>query len=348
VLQVLLTVALSLHASLRSSLKQTQVVPLSAFALHAGFRAPPKKSTTKPFVFTPFKKEKKKYQASSAKGIPSRRGKTFSPFGNTKPNIPSSVPKGKVLATQNILGQNQIICRNFRLDSAKIFSFLGSYSSLTSMPSYPLPEVAFVGRSNVGKSSLLNTLTGAHKAIAVESKQPGRTQLMNHFLCKDTDGDICLFTDLPGYGYAKVSKEAQEQISQFVGSYLRYRGALKLTCILVDARREPQDADIKMIQFLNDVGGNFLVIATKVDKLNKNELDASIQNLRMVLELPLDMPILRFSAVTGEGTKQIWHHIKDAMLDDGIFSPAEIESSQDEEIDDYDEDGDYDNEENYN
>eukprot|EP01033_Poteriospumella_lacustris_P013776 gene13776-9865_t len=170
------------------------------------------------------------------------------------------------------------------------------------MPSYSVPEVAFVGRSNVGKSSLLNAISGLHKAIAVESKQPGRTQMMNQFLCGDADGDICIFTDLPGYGYAKIAKDIQQRISRFVNEYIRERGALKMTCLLVDARREPQAADVQMVEFLNEIGGNYVVVATKVDKLSPNEVDASMRRLQEAMHLPPEMPV-RFSAVTGEGKR---------------------------------------------
>lgn len=106
---------------------------------------------------------------------------------------------GKNFAQQTIWGQNIIDVREFNVDKPKTFEFLGSYDSLESMPQFPLPEIAFLGRSNVGKSSLLNCLTQQHKALAVVSKTPGRTRLMNLFKCSDADGDICIFVDLPGY-----------------------------------------------------------------------------------------------------------------------------------------------------
>lgn len=161
---------------------------------------------------------------------------------------PDDAPATRSFGVRNILGQNIVNCREFSLDSTKEFSFIDSYSSFRSIPSFPLPEIAFVGRSNVGKSSLLNTISGSSKQIAVEGKVPGRTQLINLFRCQDSEGDICIFTDLPGYGFAKVSKEKQDEISRFVNQYLGKRGSLKLTVLLVDARREPQVADIKMLQ----------------------------------------------------------------------------------------------------
>lgn len=107
------------------------------------------------------------------------------------------VPKN--LAQRNILGQNIINCRSFNLDSAKQFDFIGSFKSLNSIPIFSFPEIGFIGRSNVGKSSLLNCLTGLNKKIAVEGKTPGRTQSINIFSCKDKVGDICFLVDLPGY-----------------------------------------------------------------------------------------------------------------------------------------------------
>lgn len=181
--------------------------------------------------------------------VPQRTSTVTSPRPTVAHSSPvTSKPQGKILTRQTILGKNLVTCRNFRVDSTKFFRFLGSYDALASMPAYSVPEIAFVGRSNVGKSSLLNAISGLHKTIAVESKQPGRTQMMNQFLCGDADGDICLFTDLPGYGYAKIAKDVQQRISHFVNEYLRERGALKMTCLLVDARREPQAADLQMVE----------------------------------------------------------------------------------------------------
>lgn len=108
----------------------------------------------------------------------------------------------------------------------------GSFTSAISVPTYPLPEIAFIGRSNVGKSSLLNCLTGLNKKIAVESKTPGRTQAINLFKCSDKEGDICVFVDLPGYGFAKMSKDQQAGIGVFLSGYLEERGPLKLVILL--------------------------------------------------------------------------------------------------------------------
>ncbi|RYH31164.1 ribosome biogenesis GTP-binding protein YsxC, partial [archaeon] len=170
------------------------------------------------------------------------------PFASRGASDRVESPKPKNFATKTILGQHIITCREFKLDSKKEFEFIGSYTNADQIPIYPIPEVAFVGRSNVGKSSLLNCISGASKNIAVESKIPGRTQCINLFKCKDMSGDICIFTDLPGYGFAKLGKEQQRDISTFVNKYLVGRAALKLTVVIVDARRGQQESDTSMME----------------------------------------------------------------------------------------------------
>jgi ribosome biogenesis GTP-binding protein YsxC/EngB len=156
--------------------------------------------------------------------------------------------KAKVYAQQTIWGQAIINCRPFKIDGKRTFEYLGSHADVKDVPTYALPEIAFLGRSNVGKSSLLNSITGSNKDIAVASKTPGRTRCINQFKCKDTDGDICTFVDLPGYGFAKIAKERQEDISLFLKGYLEDRSNLRMAVLLVDARREPQDQDLRMLE----------------------------------------------------------------------------------------------------
>jgi ribosome biogenesis GTP-binding protein YsxC/EngB len=151
-------------------------------------------------------------------------------------------------AQRNILGQSIVNCRKFSIKEPKTFTFTGSYATLNSVPQYSFPDVAFVGKSNVGKSSLLNTLTGLRKKIAVEGRTPGTTQRINIFQCSDRSGSICNFVDLPGYGYAKLSDEQQSGISSFMRDYLLARGSLKLVLMLVDSRREADAADLEMLQ----------------------------------------------------------------------------------------------------
>ena len=152
----------------------------------------------------------------------------------------------KLLASTNILGENVILCRSFTIDSPKKFDFIGSFTDVSHIPICSAPEIALVGRSNVGKSSFINCLTGMHKKIAIEGKTPGRTQQINLFRCSDQIGDLCIFVDLPGYGYAKISKTKQNEISHFLRKYLQEREALKLVILLIDPRRDLQDADLEM------------------------------------------------------------------------------------------------------
>jgi len=235
----------------------------------------------------------------------------------------------KSFAAKTIWGQNIINCRSFNIDSVKNFEFVASYTSATSIPIYPIPEIAFLGRSNVGKSSMLNCLTGLNKKIAVESKTPGRTQCINLFKCSDKEGDICLFVDLPGYGFAKMSKAQQEEVSTFLRQYLSERGSLRLAVLLVDARREPQTSDRDMINFLLGEGLPFIVVATKCDKLNGNcggggasfvsggdEASKSLSALREAFDLPSNQPVA-FSSITGLGRRDILRAIRSGIVGEG-------------------------------
>lgn len=217
-------------------------------------------------------------------------------------------------AQKTIWGQNIIDIRKFNIDKPKTFEFLGSYASLDSMPTYPLPEIAFLGRSNVGKSSLLNCLTGRHKTLAVVSKTPGRTQLMNLFKCKDGDGDICIFVDLPGYGFAKMSREKQGEIATSLRAYLQNRGALRHVALLVDARREVQDQDLGMAGVLDREGLDFSLVATKVDKLKPNELEAQLGMLRREFGIEDGADLIPFSSTTGLGKKPLWRALKRGLV----------------------------------
>ena len=224
-----------------------------------------------------------------------------------------AAPDGGNFAKKTVWGQNLINCRSFNIDGAKKFDFLGSFNSMKALPVFPLPEISFLGRSNVGKSSLLNCLTGLNKKIAVEGKTPGRTQSINAFNCGDKDGGICVFADLPGYGYAKISKTQQDDLSSLLREYLQNRGSLRLAVLLVDIRREPQALDVNMLQFLQEEGLPFVIITTKVDKLKKDEVAKSIQALRKEFDLSMEQPIIPFSSVTGEGVKDVWRILRDVL-----------------------------------
>lgn len=143
-----------------------------------------------------------------------------------------------LFAKSSILGENIVTCRDFSLATPKTIEYVNSFKSFNSLPALSLPEFAFIGRSNVGKSSLLNTLSGTNKKIATAGKTPGTTRCINVYDCKDKSGPICTFVDLPGYGFAKLSKTEQDGISRFLRDYFLARGALKLVFLLVDSRRE--------------------------------------------------------------------------------------------------------------
>jgi GTP-binding protein len=191
--------------------------------------------------------------------------------------------------------------------------FIGSYAEDESAwPSSPIPEIAFLGRSNVGKSSMLNCLFGERAAKV--SKTPGRTQLINIFSAKAAGGkEVARFADLPGYGYAKVAKEDQRAISGFLMQYLKHRTQLKLLILLVDSRRDALDIDADILDFAADTNAKFkvCVVATKVDKLSAMQAAVNLAAIREGFSLPDELP-LPFSSVTGKGKKELWSYIKEA------------------------------------
>jgi GTP-binding protein len=174
--------------------------------------------------------------------------------------------------------------------------FLGPMASVGGWrPEITLPEVAFAGRSNVGKSSLLNKLV-RRKAFARVSNTPGRTREINFF---EVNKQFVL-VDLPGYGYARISKERRAEWRPLIEGYLRKSVNLRGVVQLIDVRREPTDDDIHMLDFLSDVGVPTIVAVTKVDKLTKSAAAARVQELTSALGLDSEQ-VIPFSAVTGEG-----------------------------------------------
>lgn len=182
--------------------------------------------------------------------------------------------------------------------------FVGSFPG--DVPELGLPEVAFAGRSNVGKSSALNLLLQRKKAARVSST-PGRTQAINLFKL----GQACVFADLPGYGYAKVPTAVQEQWKPMIERYLGERRELRLVVLLVDARRQPLESDGMLLYALTEIGVPGLVVATKVDKLGKQERARQLAAIRREFALAAGQPV-PFSSVTGEGRDAVWEHIEAA------------------------------------
>ena len=151
--------------------------------------------------------------------------------------------------------------------------FVVSNSKVAKCPNSPLPEYAFIGRSNVGKSSLINMLTG-RKNLAKTSAKPGKTQLINHFLINKN----WHLVDLPGYGYAKVSKSAKKVFQKFITNYFEERKQLDCAFVLIDSRHKPQPIDMEFMQWLGEHAIPFCMIFTKADKLKPKELEKNILN----------------------------------------------------------------------
>ncbi|HAG43326.1 MAG TPA: YihA family ribosome biogenesis GTP-binding protein [Clostridium sp.] len=161
-------------------------------------------------------------------------------------------------------------------------------------------EFAFVGRSNVGKSSLINTLTNRRKLVKV-SGTPGKTRLINFFIINNE----FYFVDLPGYGYAKVSKSEKATWGQMMEKYLVNRPQLKKVVLLVDSRHKPTNDDISMYEWIKHYGYGVVVVATKKDKLTKNELFKSKKLIRETLKMDKDEPLLFFSSLKKEGKEDL-------------------------------------------
>jgi GTP-binding protein len=185
--------------------------------------------------------------------------------------------------------------------------FMLAASDASHFPAPQLPEVAFLGRSNVGKSSVINSLLG-HK-IAKTSSTPGRTRSINFFEVRwpGKPAPELVFTDLPGYGYAKISKQISQEWSKFIEPYLRERSNLALCLALVDVNVPTQESDRQMIAYLRETDRNFVVVATKSDKLSGNQLHKAIQTLR---EAYPEAKIVPYSAKSGKGRDELWREIR--------------------------------------
>ncbi len=181
--------------------------------------------------------------------------------------------------------------------------FTRGASSPEQFPSDGLPEVAFLGRSNVGKSSLINAIAG-QRGLAFTSNTPGRTQSINFYRIDDR----LYFTDLPGYGYAKVPVAAKNEWARLIEHYLRERSTLRLSFLILDARRGWMDKDLELKAWLEANNHPYIVVASKIDKLNQAEQQRSMKAIRQHAE-PLP-----FSAVTGLGVREIWQAITNTQL----------------------------------
>ncbi len=182
--------------------------------------------------------------------------------------------------------------------------FLGSFPR--NPPPAELPEVAFVGRSNVGKSSAINALLG-RKAVARVSGTPGRTQAVNLFQV----GEALCFADLPGYGFARVPPKVRQAWKRLITGYLYKREGLALVVQLVDARHEAQKVDIEMVDLLQDTGVPFIVVATKVDRLKRNKIEGQFKKISAGLGIPRKQ-LIAFSSTEKTGVDVVWSVLLDA------------------------------------
>ncbi len=186
--------------------------------------------------------------------------------------------------------------------------FVISNTDVKKCPNDGKPEYAFIGRSNVGKSSLINMLTGRSK-LAMTSATPGKTLLINHFVVNDE----WYLVDLPGYGYSKRSKTQNEQLERIISSYILDREAMTLLFVLIDSRHEPQKIDLEFFQWLGENGVPFSIIFTKADKLTKSALASNVAAYKARLledweELP---PVFVTSSETALGRDEILQYIND-------------------------------------
>ncbi|MCG8402311.1 MAG: ribosome biogenesis GTP-binding protein YihA/YsxC [Firmicutes bacterium] len=183
--------------------------------------------------------------------------------------------------------------------------YVASATGLHDCPAGDHPEVALAGRSNVGKSSLLNTLTG-RKKLARTSNTPGRTRLINFFLINNA----VHLVDLPGYGFARVPPQMRDQWGRMIESYLTRRKQLRGVIVLVDLRHKPTAGDKQMLDWLNYYGIPAGVAATKADKLGRGRALQNLKTVQTHLDSTLKEPPVLFSAVTGQGKDKLWDIIQ--------------------------------------
>jgi GTP-binding protein len=183
----------------------------------------------------------------------------------------------------------------------KTVSYVGSFDDARSFPRRHVPEIAFVGRSNVGKSSLINSLVG-RRNLARTSNTPGKTRTANWYVVNDA---FC-FVDMPGYGYAKVSQEERLKWRKLITRYIADREALRGVVHLLDIRHSPNDADREIVFSIQRAEKRLCLAFNKVDKARKGSLRATIANHLRVLDIASSVAVVAFSAETGEGRRELW------------------------------------------
>lgn len=189
----------------------------------------------------------------------------------------------------------------------------------STLPQNGKPEIAFAGKSNVGKSSLINALMN-RKSLARTSSQPGKTQTINFY----NINDVMYLVDLPGYGYAKVSQNEKEKWGKMIENYLNKSKQLKAVFLLIDIRHEPSANDKQMYDWISYQGYDPIIIATKLDKINRSQIQKQVKLIKNKLQVKPGTQILPFSAQSKQGREEIW-----ALMDELIL-PQEVESIDEE------------------
>ncbi|UCG51140.1 MAG: YihA family ribosome biogenesis GTP-binding protein [Candidatus Latescibacterota bacterium] len=196
----------------------------------------------------------------------------------------------------------------------KSVTYLGSFGHEQPFPGARGPEIVFLGRSNVGKSSLINTLLG-RRNIARTSNTPGKTRTANYYL---VDERFC-FVDMPGYGYAQRSKTERAQWKKLIRSYLEERDELRGIVQLLDVRHPPSDADKETARLARKTGKRVCLAFNKVDKIKKGSADVKIAGHLQMLAVAHDTAVVPFSSETGEGKRELWAWIADSFGFDSAF-----------------------------
>lgn len=186
----------------------------------------------------------------------------------------------------------------------------------STLPDNPYPEVAFAGKSNVGKSSLINALMN-RKSLARTSAQPGKTQTINFY----NINDAIYFVDLPGYGYARANEEVKAKWGKMIENYLHQSKQLKAVFLLIDIRHEPSGNDRIMYDWIVSQGFHPIIIATKLDKINRSQIQKQVKLIKTALQVEKDTAVIPFSASTKQGREEIYEMI------DGFLSSEEGETS---------------------
>ena len=189
--------------------------------------------------------------------------------------------------------------------------FIKSAAAPADYPRGGLPEIAFCGRSNVGKSSLINTLL-TRRRLAQTSKTPGKTRTLNFFLINEA----FFFVDLPGYGYAKTGRSLKESWGKMVETYLSSRSVLRAAVLLIDIRHSPTRLDRQMKEWLDYYGHPVLVAATKEDKIGSQASRRSLDHIAEELPLREDQPLISFSSKTGRGKDRLWSALDSCLRTD--------------------------------